>query len=225
MRRGFWRRMRQSRPVMLEPRDAYARWAPAYPPRAHNKLMELEERAVRALLPDVRGLTALDLGCGSGRYAQLLSQGGAARVIGVDQSAEMLDRARAVGRLLVCADARALPLADASIDVVVSGLMMADLADLDAVVASAARVLRPGGCLIYSDLHPRSGRAGWVRAFAGPDGGTYAVRHHVHRLTDHLVACCRARLEPESLAEPPIDFDHPDRGRPAAIVVRARRQV
>jgi malonyl-CoA O-methyltransferase len=210
---------------VLDARDAYARWAPAYPPHAHNKLMELEARVVLALLPDVVGLTVLDLGCGSGRYARLLAQRGAARVIGVDQSADMLARAREVVHLLVRADARALPLADASIDVVVSGLMMADLADLDAVVASAARVLRPGGCLIYSDLHPRSGRAGWVRAFAGPDGGTYAVRHHVHRLTDHLVACRRAGLEPESLAEPPIDFDHPDKGRPAAIVVRARRRA
>ena len=225
MRRGFWRRMRQSGPVMLDAREAYARWAPAYPPRAHNKLMELEERVVLTLLPDVVGLTVLDLGCGSGRYARLLAQRGAARVIGVDQSADMLARAREVVHLLVRADARALPLADASIDVVVSGLMIGDLADLDAALADAARVLRPGGRLVYSDLHPRGAGAGWVRAFAGADGETYAVRHHVHQIADHLVACWRAGLEPESLVEPPIDFDHPDKGRPAAIVVRARRRA
>lgn len=220
MRRWLPRQLWPRTPRVLDARDAYARWAPAYPPHAHNKLMELEERVVLALLPDVVGLTVLDLGCGSGRYARLLAQRGAARVIGVDQSADMLARAREVVHLLVRADARALPLADASIDVAVSGLMIGDLADLDAALADAARVLRPGGRLVYSDLHPRGAGAGWVRAF-----GTYAVRHHVHQIADHLVACRRAGLEPESLAEPPIDFDHPDKGRPAAIVVRARRRA
>lgn len=217
-------RWRHREPRVLDASRAYAQWAPTYPPHAHNRLMDVEERAVLALLPEVSGRVALDLGCGSGRYARLLIERGASRVVGVDQSADMLLRARGAVRLLARADARVLPLADASIDVAVSGLMVGDLSDLDAVVASTARVLRPGGCLIYSDLHPEGAEAGWRRLFTGTDGATYAVRHHVHRLTDHLAACRRAGLDLEHLAEPAIDFDHPYRGRPAAVVVRARRR-
>ena len=44
MRQGFWRRMKQGGPVVLDATDAYAQWAPAYPPHAHNRLMELERR-------------------------------------------------------------------------------------------------------------------------------------------------------------------------------------
>jgi len=224
MLRELIRRSRRRQPVVLDAADAYVQWAPVYPPHAHNRLMELEQEAVLALLPDVRGLVALDLGCGSGRYARLLAELGAARVIGVDQSAAMLGRARGAVRLRVRGDARAVPLADASIDVAVSGLMVGDLPRLDAVLASAARVLRPGACLVYSDLHPRGAGSGWRRTFTGADGARYAVRHHVHTATDHLEACRRAGLVPELVVEPVIDVDHPDRGLPAALVIRARRQ-
>lgn len=210
---------------MLDAADAYGQWAHAYPPRAHNRLMELEQRAVMELLPDVRGLIALDLGCGSGRYARLLAGLGAARVIGVDQSDAMLGRAQGAVPLRVRGDARAIPLADASIDVAVSGLMVGDLAHLDAVLASAARVLRPGACLVYSDLHPRGAAAGWMRTFTGADGARYAVRHHVHQTAHHFAACRRAGLHPELVAEPALDVTHPDRGLPAALVIRAKRQA
>jgi ubiquinone/menaquinone biosynthesis C-methylase UbiE len=185
--------------------------------------MELEQEAVLALLPDVRGLVALDLGCGSGRYTRLLADLGAARVIGIDQSVAMLGRARGTVRLRVRGDARAVPLADASIDVAVSGLMVGDLAHLDAVLASAARVLRPGACLVYSDLHPRGALSGWRRTFTGANGVRYEVRHHVHPADAHLAACRRAGLHPEFVVEPAIDVNHPDRGLPAALVIRARR--
>jgi malonyl-CoA O-methyltransferase len=224
MLRDLLRRSRRRPPVVLDAADAYGLWAPAYPPRAHNRLMELEQEALLSLLPDVRGLVVLDLGCGSGRYARLLGDLGVARVIGVDRSAAMLGRARGAIRLLVRGDARALALADASIDIAVCGLMVGDLAHLDAVLTEAARALRPGGCLVYSDLHLRGAVSGWQRTFTGADGERYAVRHHVHGMPDHLAACRRAGLEPEQVAEPLIDGDHPDRGQPAALVVRARRR-
>ncbi|MDE2497874.1 MAG: biotin synthase, partial [Xanthomonadaceae bacterium] len=45
-----------SRIEILEPREAYALWAASYPPRAHNPVMQAEERAMLALMPvDLRG--------------------------------------------------------------------------------------------------------------------------------------------------------------------------
>ena len=77
----------------LEPRDAYAQWAATYPPRPHNRLMEVEQAAVLELLPDVRSLTVLDAGCGTGRYLRLCADRGAS-VVGIDLSAPMLWYAR-----------------------------------------------------------------------------------------------------------------------------------
>src|SRR6476660_3704332 len=84
----------------LEPAAAYALWADAYPPTAHNPLMQAEERAMLALLPgDLSGARILDAGCGSGRYLLHARRRGAQQLLGVDLSAEMLARARAELRI------------------------------------------------------------------------------------------------------------------------------
>src|SRR5690348_7755379 len=110
---------------MLEPRDAYALWAASYPPRAHNPVMQAEERAMLALMPaDLRGQSVLDAGCGSGRYMLHALGRGAVCVKGVDLSAEMLERAgkelaacRHGGEIeLVQGHLERLPVPDASAD-------------------------------------------------------------------------------------------------------------
>jgi malonyl-CoA O-methyltransferase len=219
--RAWWARWWRGGPLDAE--AAYARWAPVYPPRAHTPLMALEERAVLALLPDVTGRRALDLGCGTGRYTRHLARRGA-RVVSLDRSLAMLERAAPEARRRLAADARALPLAGGSVDLVVSGLMVADLPELDRVLAEVARVLAPRGWVIYSDLHPAGAALGWVRTFVDEAGRRWTVRHCAHTLRDHVVACQRAGLDLDTLAEPVIDWDHPHRGRPAALVVRARRR-
>src|SRR5262245_63175157 len=82
--------------------------------------------ALRALLPDPRGLRVLDLGCGYGWFCRWASEGGAARVIGIDISERMLQRARrdwpADGIEYRRADLEDVDLPDASVDVVYSSL-------------------------------------------------------------------------------------------------------
>ena len=83
-----------SRIELLEPRAAYALWAASYPPRAHNPVMRVEERAMLGLMPtDLYGQSVLDAGCGSGRYMLHALDRGAGPVTGVDLSVEMLERA------------------------------------------------------------------------------------------------------------------------------------
>lgn len=220
---GWLERWRRRAPTDLEAMQAYAVWAPSYEPCAHNELMELEQRAVLELLPDPAGRAALDLGCGSGRYLRLLLARGATRVIGLDLSPDMLQRAREVTGRLVRGDARALPLASCSVDLIVCGLVVEDVSDVRGVVAEMARVLAPGGSVVYSDIHPVWTRAGWRRTFRGCDGRAYAVRHYSHSYRDHDAACRAAGLMIESVCEPRIDFEHERRGWPAALVIRARR--
>lgn len=102
-------------------------------------------------------MTAVDLGCGSGRHALLLAQLGFGRVIAVDPNPQSLEQARRrcqqahAGVELVAAGADSLPLCSASIDLVVSwGVLFVLGGPLQTRMAlgEVARVLRPGGLLI-----------------------------------------------------------------------------
>jgi len=86
----------------------------------------------------------VDLACGSSPVARLL---GAGRVVGVDQSAGELARARASGPPgpLVRARAAALPIAGGRADAVVASMALMLLCPLEAVLAEVRRLLRPGG--------------------------------------------------------------------------------
>jgi malonyl-CoA O-methyltransferase len=209
-------------PLELPPDEAYALWAASYEARPHTPLMEIEQAALLALLPEVAGRRCLDLGCGSGRYLALLSQRGG-RAVGCDLSAPMLARASTLGLPLALGDLRATPFQARAFDAVVCGLALGDVAELGAALREIARVLAPGGVLVASDLHPDGARTGWRRTFRSADGRLLAVRHHVHAAQDYGRACAEAGLGVERLAEPKVEFEHAWRGRPAALVIRARR--
>ena len=144
----------------LEPQAAYALWADTYPPYAHNALMALEQRTVLSLLPNPAGRTVIDAGCGSGRYLQELRKLGAAP-IGLDLSEPMLAKARAITSSVARTNLCALSIESASVDVIVCGLALGDVANLEIVMSEMARVLRADGCLVYSVVHPIGGCAGW----------------------------------------------------------------
>jgi malonyl-CoA O-methyltransferase len=200
---------------MLESDAAYALWAEHYPPIPHNALMQVEQQAVMALLPPVANLTAADVGCGTGRYLRLLRARGAGRLVGIDRCAAML--AHVEDAAVVQGDIRALPLATASVDIVVSGLALNDDAELATAVGELGRVLRPGGVVVYSALHPRGAAARWTRTFEAY-GQTWALPVFWHSLTAHENACIGARLVVEQQLEPTLAH----RG-PVAVVIRASR--
>jgi malonyl-CoA O-methyltransferase len=202
----------------LDPQSAYGRWAQTYPPYPHNRLMEIEQDTVLSLLPDVRGLTVLDAGCGSGRYLREMQDLGA-RAIGMDLSLPMLARARETSARLARADIRALPLEDSSIDLVVCGLALGDLPDIEPALAEIARVLRPAGRVIYSVVHPAGEAAGWSRTFDS-DGRLWAIDGFWHSVDRHRRACAAAGLAIEECREPALDQMPNHR---AALVVRAER--
>ena len=201
----------------IEPQAAYALWARSYPPRAHNRLMEIEQGTVLGLLPAVTGLTVLDAGCGTGRYSRELAVRGATTV-GVDLSLPMLERARAVTPRVVRADLRALPCGAMSVDHVICGLALGDVPELDLALAEAARVLRPGGRLIYSVVHPHGEAAGWSRTFES-DGRQLVVAGFWHSPDAHRESCAAAGLTIESWSEPALP-ETPT--QPVVLVVRAR---
>lgn len=171
---------------------AYDLWAGDYPPLPHNPLMAAEQAAMLALWPDVAGRRALDLACGSGRYALLMQQRGARSVIGCDRSSAMLARAPLASR--VRADMQQLPFAAASFELIVCGLAVGHAPDLHAWMAEMARVLAPGGVLVYSDFHPDAARAGMTRSFTDGSGCRHELLHALHEPGDHQRAGLQAGL-------------------------------
>jgi SAM-dependent methyltransferase len=133
----------------------------------------------------------------------------------------MLARAAAMGQPLAQADLLHLPLAAGAWDVAVCGLALGHVAGLAQALAEIGRVLAPGGCVVYSDLHPFGALAGWKRSFRGRDGREYSAEHHIHLYADHQAACEAAGLTISAVREPRIDFKHPYRGYPAVLVIRA----
>ncbi len=184
--------------------------------------MEVEERAVRELLPTVAGYIALDAGCGTGRYLELLAKAGARRAIGVDRSEAMLQRVHSPAAPVILADLREIPLASTSIDVVVAGLVFMDVPELAPAMREIARVLRVGGVLVYSVLHPAGSACGWTRTCDTPRG-RQAVRAWWHSLQDHRQACGDAGLLVETMREPCLDHIAAGTIGPVALVIRARR--
>lgn len=108
-------------------------------------------------LLDVHDRDVLDVGCGEGVLVRRLAAAGA-RVVGVDPSPVALERARRAessdtSTRFVEGTAEALPFPDRSFDVVVflNSLHHVPLESMDAALAEAARVLRPGGTLYVQE--------------------------------------------------------------------------
>lgn len=142
-------------------RQMFGRIVPRYD--LLNRLMSLGmdgrwRRAATAAAQPADG-RALDVGAGTGDLALELRRQGAAHVVGVDFSGEMLAAARAKAAAAgdasvswALADALRLPFPDDTFDCATNAFLLRNLADLPAGLAEMARVLKPGGRLVCLDM-------------------------------------------------------------------------
>jgi ubiquinone/menaquinone biosynthesis C-methylase UbiE len=203
---------------------AYAAWSETYD--GPNPLIEAEEPVVRRFLDGIQAGVALDVASGTGRHARLLGDLGH-RVIALDASSEMLVRARtnAPGAALVRGDLNRLPIHDQSIDVLVCALALTHVRALSGPVTELARVLRPGGHMILSDIHPVAVTTGAHAFFVRPDGSRGVTRNEIHWASEYVTAFRAAHLTIEQAAEPPFDHSFVEDMPDAAIRDAAREAV
>lgn len=139
-------------------------------------------RAVEGL--DLSPGTVLDVACGPGELCEVLGRAGH-RAVGIDLSKGMLDQSLTAAPL-VHGDALHLPFPSRSVDGAVSGFALRNVADLPALFAELARVVRPGGRIALLEVaQPEQAvlRAGHRLYFGGvvprlgallSDGAAYA---------------------------------------------------
>ena len=188
---------------------------------------QLEQPAMRRLLPDLGGKTVLDLGCGFGHNCLEFVRRGASRVIGLDLSRRMLDQAEAAcgdpAITYLCrdmTDLTGLPQAD----LIYSSLAFHYVQDFGRFAQDLFAALNPGGWLLFSQEHPLVtatpgglqhynrdehgkeisftfsdyGRPGRRECFWFVDG----VEKFHRRLSDIVTPLCRAGFRLDEICEP-----------------------
>ena len=182
--------------------DGYAEWASTYDDPG-NPMFLAEEPVVHGLLARYPAGDALDAACGTGRHAAHLASLGH-RVVGIDLSPQMLEaaRAKAPGARFETADLAAIPLPDGGMDLAVCSLALTHCADLGPPVREIARVVRSGGRVVISDVHPFMAMLGAQARYRRNPTEHGFVRNHTHLASDYLAAFREAGLDVVRCIEP-----------------------
>jgi SAM-dependent methyltransferase len=191
-----------------DPRAGYARWGARYD-EPGNPIIALEEPAVQSLVAGVAPGRVLDAACGTGRHTRYLIARGH-EVVGIDITPEMLERALSSvpEASFLRADLNSIPIEDGHFDLVVCGLALGHVEDLGAAVGELARVLRGGGGMVISVLHPVQSHLGWHAPFEDADGRRRFVRENSHSHGDYLAAFRSAGLTVLGCLEPELGPEH-----------------
>jgi SAM-dependent methyltransferase len=190
----------------------------------HDSYWRFHRDQFLRLLPPPGRLT-VDIGCGEGRLARDLKELGH-RIVGIDSSPSLIAAAREFDSSIDVrlADAAALPLEDASVDLAVAFMSLQDIDDLPAAVCKSARVLEPGGRLCLAIVHPINSagcfeqatvaadfviKGEYLRAFRYADrvdrDGLMMTFHSQHRpLEAYFLALEKAGFLVEALREPSV---------------------
>src|SRR5690349_9356232 len=151
----------------------------------------LIEPAVEAVLRLEPGERVLEVACGNGEFARRMAELGAT-VLATDFSEAMLERARAHGggveyRLADATDEAALTaLGDpGSFDAVICNMAVMDMQEIELLARASAALLRPGGRLMLSTVHPAFNSGHVTRVLEQSDDDTGVVRKHSLRISGY----------------------------------------
>jgi SAM-dependent methyltransferase len=134
-----------------------------------------EWTALRSLIPNLGGLRVVDLGCGFGWFCRWAREQGAAHILGLDVSENMLAQARAAtsdaGITYTRSDLEVLDLPEATVDLAYSSLALHYIENLRRLLAAVHHALVPAGRLVFSIEHRiymAPALPGWLVDFKRP---------------------------------------------------------
>ena len=129
-----------------------------------SSFVEGNKRVVQSRFERFHGESVLDLGCGYGYYTDYFRRIGA-HAMGIDGSERMIEIARERypdGAFSVMDITKPLKLESDRFDVVFSNQVFMDIEDVDFVFSECKRILKPGGILYYSIVHPAFYDGWWL---------------------------------------------------------------
>ena len=181
--------------------DAYALWSETYDDP--NPLIQAEEPVVLRLLEEMPPSRAIDLACGTGRWSETLVDLGH-QVVGIDLTEEMLDiaSAKVPSAAFVRGDLLRVPIADAVADLVVCSLALTHVPTLLPAVEEIARIVRPGGSVILSDIHPVPVATGGHAIFPTGERSRALSVNELHWFGEYIDAFLHTGLEIQGCEEP-----------------------
>lgn len=118
----------------------------------------VEQPAIKSAIGDIKGKKVLDLGCGAGGFAKYCVDSGAAEVVGVDISKNMIQQAIKENShekiKYICSPIEDIELANQTFDLIVSSLAIHYIEDYTSLIAKVYRLLAKNGDFVFSIEHP-----------------------------------------------------------------------
>ena len=189
----------------LEPRKAYNIWAETYDSENDNLVFKLDEGILISLLEKINlnGKSILDYGCGTGRNWERLLSFHPEKITGCDISPNMLEQLKdkypEFDAYLIKKNS-SLPLKSGSFYFILSTLVIAQVNNLEKIFHEWNRLLKPGGKILLTDLHPAILSAGGKRTFE-KDGRIYEVKNYIHSIERIKNFCGNLNMEVSGFEE------------------------
>lgn len=187
----------------------YEAWAETYD-SIPNLLIEVEEPVVKSLLKKFTPGKALDAACGTGRYSEFLNSLGY-EVTGVDLSPDMLSQARKNRSKQINflqGNLTEIPLKNASVNLVICALALTHFPNIDKALSELARVVRPKGHIVISDIHPWLVALGGQAEFFDKSGRHGYVPNYVHWHSSYFESFNHLGLKVIQCLEPTMKQEH-----------------
>ena len=188
----------------LSPLEGYNLWAHTYNEES-NPIKNLSDKLVEKFLPDLVGKNVLDAGCGSGKFCLMAEKNNASKILGIDLSPKMIERARSYcpASEFRCDDISVSPIQKNSYDIIICALVLAHIENLKPALNNLLSGLKKGGTLIVTDFHPFLTMLKSKRTFKDyKSGETYEISHHLHLFEEYFTLFREYDAIVEELKEP-----------------------
>lgn len=209
---------KQNKPEKIEIQQGYNLWSAHYANET-NPIKSASDKSVKEMLPDLKGKSIIDAGCGTGYFCQYAEQAGAERITGIDFSEGMIAQAKQNCKRtrFITAPIQDLQLNE-NADVIICALVLGHLNQLNPSLSIFARNLKDGGLLVLTDFHPILSELGQKRTFT-LGRKVFEIPHCVHSLQEYENNLKEAGFILEEMK------DLAWRGKPVVFALRARKHT